>query len=168
MHLYKHLLGCRQSCGCQVQRYFWEQQLDDPAAMGKRRWWQVRPALVNNLVTGRPLRAASSFLWESADSRRIKQESICYGKTKHGWIAQLADPFKNSLSPRKITQFADCTRFNLVIRFRKFCSARFRGAANQNQPIHFIRFVSNKCFLASSVHFIQQTQQHLTARLLPK
>ena len=33
---------------------FWQQRLDDPAAMGKRRWRQVRPAPVNNLFTGRP------------------------------------------------------------------------------------------------------------------
>jgi hypothetical protein len=45
--------------------------------------------------------------------------------------------FENLISPLKITLFRDCTRFNLMIRFRTFCSARFRGGRESE----FIKFI---------------------------
>ena len=45
----------------------------------------------------------------------------------------------------------DCTRPIPVIIFPQFCSARFRGAANQNQVFHFIKAGLYKCSWASSV-----------------
>ena len=88
-NVYRHLLGGGQSCGCQIQPYFWQQRLDDPAAVGKRRRRQVRPAPVNNSFAGRLLLAALISFLESANSWRIMREVICNGKIKHGWIASL-------------------------------------------------------------------------------
>jgi hypothetical protein len=101
---------------------------------------------------------------ESAYSWRIMQEVACYGKTKGGWIGRMQMLSKPHVWRIKAI-ICDCTRLVLVLICPTFCSARFRGAANQNSSNSY-SFISwdpiNDFFLASSVHLIQQNQQQIT------
>src|SRR6185312_14576538 len=118
--------------------------------MGKRCRRKVRTAPINNNLRAACFRAAPCFPILGSVSSRKCGRLFVMGKQNMAGLAPRRC-FGSRMFGAKRRFICDCTRPIPVIIFPQFCSARFRGAANQNQVFHFIKAGLYKCSWASSV-----------------